>query len=64
MVKSLAQRRKKIVGMGFQLKTDADVTSEKHPDHPPIQTILDLTDDVKELEAMRDVDNQNSLDIG
>jgi len=66
MVKSLAQRRQTLVRMGFQLKTDADVTSDKHPDDPPIQTMLDLTNDVRELEAMRqsaEEASQEELDL-
>lgn len=62
MVKSLSQRRRKLVGMGFQLKTDTDVTNDKHPDHPPMQMVLNLTNDVKELEAMRAANKLDDFD--
>ena len=62
MVKSLSQRRRKLVGMAFQLKTDADVTSEKHPEHPPIRPPMNFTNDVSELEAMRDANKLEELD--
>lgn len=47
MEKSLAQRRQKLVGMGFQLKTDTDVTNAKFPDRQAIQMVLDLRDDIR-----------------
>lgn len=46
------QRRQQIVGDCRQLKTDADSYNENSNPGPPIQVVLDFTDDVAELEAM------------
>lgn len=49
-VKSFAQRRQQIVGDCVQLKTDADVYNDKRKPAEPIQTVLDFTLDVMELQ--------------
>lgn len=51
MSKSIAQRRKSIADDCFSMKMDADHYSEAHPDEPPIQPVLDFTEDVAEREA-------------
>lgn len=51
MEKSLAQRRQSVVDDCFQMKMDADHYSEANPSLPPLQLILDFTDDVAEREA-------------
>lgn len=49
-VKSFAQRRQQIVGDCVQLKTDADVYNDRRKPAEPIQTVLDFTLDVMELQ--------------
>lgn len=51
MSKSIGQRRKSIADDCFSMKMDADHYSEAHPDEPPIQPVLDFTEDVAEREA-------------
>src|ERR1700684_3112420 len=54
MQKAFAQRRELIIGDNFQLKTDVDVYNEKYRgNNPPIQLILDYTDDIAEREEIR-----------
>lgn len=50
MQRAFAQRRQQIVGDCYQLKTDADVYSDKNPQSDPIQPVLDFTKDVAELQ--------------
>jgi len=52
MEKSTAQSRRGIVGTAFQLKMTVDHYNEANPLQPPIQLVLDLTDDVAEREAL------------
>ena len=47
---SFAQRRQQIVGDCVQLKTDADVYNDRRKPAEPIQTVLDFTLDVMELQ--------------
>jgi hypothetical protein len=54
MEKAFSQRRKQIVSDCFQLKTDVDVYNDLHRDQPPIQLVLDFTDDVTELQTIED----------
>ena len=54
MEKAFGQRRKQIVGDCLQLKTDVDVYNDMHSDQPPLQLILDFSDDVAELQGMDD----------
>ncbi|MGH9806246.1 MAG: hypothetical protein ACRD9W_03125 [Terriglobia bacterium] len=49
-VRSFAQRRMQIVGDCFQLKTDIDVYNDHRVPAEPVQTILDFTLDVEELQ--------------
>lgn len=49
-VRSFAQRRLQIVGDCFQLKTDVDVYNDHRAPAEPVQTILDFTLDVEELQ--------------
>lgn len=51
MSKSIGQRRRSIADDCFSVKMDADHYSEAHPEYPPIQPVLDFTDDVAEREA-------------
>ena len=51
MEKSFGQRRKAIVDDCFQIKQDVSHFNDEHPDDPPIQMIIDFTDDVAEMEA-------------
>lgn len=54
MEKAFTQRREQIVGDNLQLKTDVDVYNDMvKGKHPPIQLVLDYTDDVAEREVMR-----------
>jgi hypothetical protein len=49
MERAFGQRREQIVGDCVQLKTDVDVYNDLiEGKHPPIQMILDFTDDVAE----------------
>lgn len=52
MQRAFSLRRKQIVGDCYQLKTDVDHFNDHRPSEPPIQLILDFTDDVAEMEAM------------
>jgi hypothetical protein len=54
MEKAFAQRRRQIVGDCLQLKTDVDVYNDMHKDQPPLQLILDFSDDVAELQGVED----------
>ena len=49
MEKAFAQRRRQIVGDGYQLRSDVDHYNDAHPAEPKIQLILDFTDDVEEM---------------
>jgi hypothetical protein len=53
MVKSFAQRRKAIVNDCFQIKQDVDHFNDERSADQPIQLVLDFTDDVAELEAVK-----------
>ena len=54
MEKSFAWRREQIVGDNLQLKTDVDVYNDLvQGKHPPIQLVLDYTDDVAERQVMK-----------
>ncbi len=57
MVKAFAQRRKQIVGDCYQLKTDVDVYNDTHRAAEPIQTCLDFTNDVVELQLADQADD-------
>lgn len=51
MEKAFAQRRDQIIGDCLQLKTDVDVYNDLNQGkQPPIQLVLDFTDDVAERE--------------
>lgn len=58
MVKSYGQRRNQIVGDCLQLKTDVDVFNDKHPQEDPIQIVLNFTDDVEEIQNLKNRRNQ------
>ena len=54
MEKAFTQRREQIVGDNLQLKIDVDVYNDLvQGKHPPIQLVLDYTDDVAEREIMK-----------
>lgn len=48
MEKAFAQRREQVVGDCLQLRTDVDVYNDMNADSPPIQLVLDFTEDVEE----------------
>jgi hypothetical protein len=53
MEKAFTQRREQIVGDNLQLKIDVDVYNDMvKGEHPPIQLVLNYTDDVAEREIM------------
>ncbi len=52
MEKSFGQRRKAIADDSFQIKQDVDHYNDEHSDEPPIQMVLDFTEDVAEMEAV------------
>jgi hypothetical protein len=52
MEKAFAQRRAQIVGDCYQLKTDVDCYNDVHASEPPIQIILDFSQDVEELQSL------------
>src|SRR5262245_57627714 len=60
MQRAFSLRRKAIVGDCHQIKIDIDHYNEARPDEPPIQLVLDFTDDVAELEALGDRDLADS----
>lgn len=51
MERSVAQRRRGMVGDAFQLKMDVDHYNEANPAQRQIPLVLDLTEDVAEMEA-------------
>ncbi len=51
MQMAFAQRRQNIVGDCLHLRIDVDVFNDKNSSEPPIQLILDFTQDVAELLA-------------
>jgi hypothetical protein len=54
MEKAFAWRREQIVGDNLQLKTDVDVYNDMAKGkHPPIQIVMDYTDDVAERQIMK-----------
>jgi hypothetical protein len=54
MEKAFAWRREQIIGDNVQLKIDVDVYNDMVKDkHPPIQTVMDYTDDVAERMIMK-----------
>ena len=53
MQMAFSQRREQIVGDCAQLKTDVDVYNDLNQDNPPIQLVLDFSDDVAEREVWR-----------
>jgi hypothetical protein len=50
MEKAFTQRRNQIIGDCFQLKVDVDVYNELNADQPPLQLVLNFSDDVAERE--------------
>lgn len=60
MEKAFAQRRKQIVGDCYQLKTDVDVYNDKHSKDEPINLVLDFTEDVAEMRALKGEDDSES----
>jgi hypothetical protein len=54
MEKAFAWRRERIVGDNVQLKTDVDVYNDMvKGKHPPIQLVMDYTEDVAERQVMK-----------
>ncbi len=54
MEKAFAWRREQIVGDNVQLKTDVDVYNDMvKGKHPPIQLVMDYTEDVAERQVMK-----------
>ena len=58
---AFGQRRKQIVGDCHQLKTDIDHYNGIHPEHAPIQTIFDFTEDLREIEALEEYKHKRTL---
>jgi hypothetical protein len=59
MEKSFGQRRKAIADDCFQVKQDVDHFNDENADEPPIQVVLDFTDDVAEMEAAAQQDRRD-----
>jgi hypothetical protein len=55
----VALKRRSIVSDGYQLRIDVDHYNEAHPNEPPIQLVLDITDDVEELLIARGIGNDD-----
>jgi hypothetical protein len=54
MERAFAQRRDQIIGDNLQLKTDVDVYNDLNKGkHPPIQLILNYTEDVAERQELQ-----------
>ena len=51
MQRAFTQRREQVIGDLVQLHVDVEVYNEMSPSQPPIQLILDFTDDVAERRA-------------
>ena len=52
--RAFAQRRDQIIGDNLQLRTDVDVYNDlNHGKRPPIQLVLDYTDDVAERQEFQ-----------
>lgn len=59
MEKAFTQRREQIIGDNVQLKIDVDVYNDMNAGrHPPIQLVLDYTEDVAERQALMKVPPQ------
>ena len=54
MQMAFTQRRNQIIGDCFRLKTDVDVYNDLNKDQPPIQLVLDFSDDVAEREYVEE----------
>jgi hypothetical protein len=52
MTSAFAVRRNGVVGDLKQLKTDADWYNRCRDGHPPVQVVLDFTQDIAEIEAV------------
>ena len=64
MEESFAQRRKSIADDCFQIKTDVDHFNQYRGGERPIQMILDFTEDVAEMEAVRRLDDDGEAAEG
>lgn len=51
MQRAFTQRREQVIGDLVQLATDVEVYNDLNPHQPPIQLVLDFTDDVAERRA-------------
>lgn len=51
MQRAFTQRREQVIGDLVQLQVDVEVYTERTPHEPPIQLVLDFTDDVAERRA-------------
>ena len=60
MEESFAQRRRSIINDCFQVKQDVDHYNAYRCSNPPIQMILDFTEDVAEIEAFGDNDTKSA----
>ena len=58
---SFAQRRKGIAADCYQIKQDVDHFNAERAAESPIQMILDFTDDVAEMEALKSHGNEGDL---
>jgi hypothetical protein len=57
-----ALKRRSIVSDGYQLRIDVDHYNDVHPSEPPIQLVLDITDDVEELLIARGINDDGGED--
>ena len=60
MERAFTQRREQIVGDCLQLKTDVDVYNDLNKGNPPVQLVLDFTDDVAERQHHNDNDGKKA----
>jgi len=57
---SLTSRRQQMVGDATQLKIDELIWNNRNPDQPPIQLVMDFSDDVEERLHSPGIDGQEA----
>ena len=60
MEPAFSQRRHKVIGDCYQLKTDVDCYNSAHSSDFPINLILDFTMDVREMEVINGFDRKRA----
>ncbi len=58
---AFAGRRNGVIGDLRQLKTDADWYNKHRAGHPPVQIVLDFTQDIAEIEAARAASREKAM---